>query len=268
MKPTIKTLSTIWCAVIAVTLAMTLVSNTAKAEGLMLSIGKDISALDVDVALRPTYDTYVGKHLNADLGTRVGWDLNGWIPFVGLDYASVSYTGDDESCTYHYDPATGNESRDCSSQQRTADFSLFTLQVGTRLQLGTVAAERATPYAVASLFTVIPSSSATNSNNLEDTAKDIEKISSYGVLAGYGIEYFFARSFAVGAEVGASYFYGSTDESNQSLDQLQLYASVRLTLFTGRTRSTPHSSPPTAPATRTPAVEPAPVEVPSADPLQ
>jgi hypothetical protein len=181
-------------------------AGPAWADGFSFSVGKGLAAVDV---FHERLDTTAAS----DLSTRIGYRWGANVPFLLLDYTSQSVTDtstDAEDCI------------DCSGADRST--SVLTVGVGAKHLFDPKVGE-ASPYVMGAMYTGIPSADYAG-----EIIGAVDEIWSLGGLAAFGAEYAFAKSFALGGEVGLNVFYvSSTDD--QAVTYTQFYGAMTLNFY-------------------------------------
>lgn len=179
-------------------------AGQARADGFSFSVGKGLAAVDV---FHERLDTTTAS----DLSTRMGYRWGANVPFLLLDYTRQSVTDTSvEDCI------------DCSDGDRST--SQLTVGVGAKHLFDPTVGE-ASPYVMGAMYTGIPSAARAG-----EVIGAVDEIWSLGGLAGFGAEYAFAKSFALGGELGLNVFYvSSTDD--QAVTYTQFYSAMTLSFY-------------------------------------
>jgi hypothetical protein len=189
-------------------------AGPARADGFSFSVGKglaavDLGAEDVDGA---------GASAATDLSTRIGYRRGDTTVFALIDYTRLGIT----ETTYVYGDCFDSECDD----EKDVDSSISLLMFGVGAKhLFDPSVGAASPYVVGALYTGVPSEERDG-----DSSDSIDDSWSLGALAGFGGEYAFAESFALGAEFGLNYFYVSLD-GDPTLSYTQFYSAMTLSFY-------------------------------------
>lgn len=185
--------------------------GTAHADGFSFSVGKGLAAVDLGQG-------GVDAGGLADLSTRIGYRAGNTVPFALLDYTRVGVT----ETLYGY----SCDEFDCEDHAEAVEAraSLLTLGGGMK-HLFNPRAGAACPYLVGALYAGIPSTESDGRSSDE-----IDDPWAIGALAGFGGEYAFADSFALGGEMGLNVFYASLDD-DPTVSFTQVYSAITLNFY-------------------------------------
>jgi hypothetical protein len=128
--------------------------------------------------------------------------INGWnfTPTISCGYFSLSET----------DKETGGGSTETESM----GIHLFIPRVGLRTPLKVSNVESSLKrYAFADVFRVFPVFTGSSAKELQE---DFNDQSLYGLIAGSGVEYFFAKDFSLGGEFSMNLFVNSWEHEHGS----------------------------------------------------
>jgi hypothetical protein len=129
--------------------------------------------------------------------TIAGW---GFTPTISCGYFSISQT----------DKETGGGSTETESM----GVHLFIPRVGLRTPLKVSNVESSLKrYAFADVFRVFPVFTGSNAKELQE---DFNDQNLYGLIAGSGVEYFFAKDFSLGGEFSMNLFVNSWEHEHGS----------------------------------------------------
>jgi hypothetical protein len=176
-------------------------------------------------------------------GAQLGIDLGNLVPYAGLSYAMLKvkqeYSSEGIYSHQVYDTVTGtiytvDEPRTYKSE---SDFSAHLLipTIGMKVFLQR---ETLSPYLTGSLFYVLPifdmdyeEDGKTEEYFTDDEKADIRKaISTLGIYAGAGAEYFFADQFSIGGEFGLNLMFDRA--TFEELTETKFFAMLGLTYST------------------------------------
>jgi len=181
-------------ALVAALAAAGPLAPTASAGSFMLSVGQGVSVGGLD------FVPGVG------LASRLGYD-NGSVAFFGtLDHIQGALSEDDY----------------------TSKASSTTIGGGmiARLSAGENAQTR--PYISGQLFTVIPTIRYDDGGS-DGGENEIEDVSSYGLVAGFGAEYRPAKRFGVGGEAGPTIWRGNIEDDKATI--IEVYGAVFVSFY-------------------------------------
>jgi len=166
----------------------------AKDVKFAMTVGKGLSVGNLDIVP------------GLDLTTRLGITMNRSVIFATIDVLRASGDADGDS----------------------ASGSLLTLGLGGRYFLRAQEAGSLSPYGAVELFTVLPST------DVDDEADDVvADVKSFGMLGGFGGEYFVNDSVTVGAEIGLMRYAASYDEDDYEVKGalLNTYSAILLNFY-------------------------------------
>ena len=127
--------------------------------------------------------------------------INGWnfTPTISCGYFSLSET----------DKETG----DGKTETESMGVHLFIPRVGLRTPLKVSNVESSLKrYAFADVFRVFPVFTGSNAKELQE---DFNDQNLYGLIAGSGVEYFFAKDFSLGGEFSMNLFVNSWEDERR-----------------------------------------------------
>jgi len=161
----------------------------------MMSVGTNLSVGNLSII--------PGIGLSTRLGATIGDNL---VAFGTLDHLGASGDADGEN----------------------ASGSLTTVGAGGKFFVGDLNKNDVSGYLVAELFTVFPRS------DIDDEVDSVvDDISSFGVLGGFGGEYFPVGKFSISAEVGLMRFAGKYSEDDFDVQGavLNTYSSLLFSFY-------------------------------------
>jgi hypothetical protein len=132
---------------------------------------------------------------HSQIGTRLGYRLGRFQPFIFLDFAKASLIDESTSEEGYSADLVKDTSKD------NIKLTLITAGAGLKFLINEPKANTVQTYLVGSVFTVIPMASAN-----DQQIKELDKATSLGGLAGFGTQYSFSKHFSAGIELGLSYF--------------------------------------------------------------
>ena len=116
------------------------------------------------------------------------------------------------SCGYFSLSATEKETVDGSTETESMGAHLFIPRVGLRTPLKVSNVESSLKrYAFADVFRVFPVFTGSNAKELQE---DFNDQNLYGLIAGSGVEYFFAKDFSLGGEFSMNLFVNSWEREH------------------------------------------------------
>lgn len=190
-------------------------AGPARADGFSFSVGKGLAAVN----LGADGVDGVGASGATELSTRLGYRRGDTTVFALVDYTRLGIT----ETTYVYGDCFDST---CDDEKKDIDSSISLLMFGVGAKhLFDPSVGAASPYIVGALYTGIPSAERDG-----DSSDSIDDSWSLGGLAGFGAEYAFAKSFALGGELGLNYFYASLDD-DPTVSYTQFYSAMTLNFY-------------------------------------
>ena len=117
------------------------------------------------------------------------------------------------SCGYFSLSATEKETVDGSTETESVGAHFFIPRVGLRTPLKVSNVESSLKrYAFADVFRVFPVFTGSNAKELQE---DFNDQNLYGLIAGSGVEYFFAKDFSLGGEFSMNLFVNSWEDERR-----------------------------------------------------
>lgn len=145
------------------------------------------------------YSTVSSKN-NLDLlkdELRLGYKFSDTIVIYGnFGYASSTVERDDVICRYGCDDVD-------------VDYGAIRFGIGTRYLLDKINEGVIVPYGNVQIFTIVPTFDISKSDEIGSVVEDT---SSFGLLAGGGLEYFVSKHFSVSGETGLGYLSISNEK--------------------------------------------------------
>ena len=151
-----------------------------------------------------------GLNLN---GATFGYVINDKIvPYVGIQFLSANFTQTDKYMRWDYDanrPVTETDEMEVSGSVIAPTLGIKAYIFGQEKLKGYVNASFTKPFISGKL--------SEDGEEIEEVGETIDKLSLFGLQAGFGAEYFFDTNFSIGGEFGLSYIkmgYEDTYESD------------------------------------------------------
>lgn len=164
-----------------------------------------------------TFSVSPGMTLN---GAQFGYRVGAFVPYVGLDFMSVSGNLTVSGTEWDYD----QDKAVTYSDKGEASASIFVPTIGAKFFF--LESNKIKAYANLNVSKPFLSASASYNGKDSKEVKDaLENLSLIGGSLGFGIEYYFDNNFSLGGEFGLRYFHASYDAEydseyyNPELDQ-------------------------------------------------